>query len=140
MCNLYGINNFKNNKNCMNCKSIERDFIAYLSSYSGFSVKNYDLILPISQVLKLSKNQVMVNEKESCGKNSLIDNSISGYRFIFSVTAVIFLFSSYIAVKCFPNDVSLQLPFLSRLRVAFRKKKSGLTKYLLIVFITLYFI
>lgn len=124
----------------MNCKSVERDFIAYLCSYSGFSVKIYDLILPISQVMKLSKDYVMVNEKESCRKNSLFDTSVSGYRFEFSATAIIALFSNYIAVKSFPNDISLQFPFLSRLREVFRKNRSGLTKYLLIVFITLYFI
>lgn len=46
----------------------------------------------------------------------------------------------YFAIKHIANNLGLQPSYLSRLRGEFRKKKSGLTKYLQIVFITLHFI
>lgn len=106
-CVVYmGKNYFNNNKNCMNCKNVVADFLAYLNSYLDISPKTYDLISPMLQVRELSKNEVIVNDGEIC----------------------------------IANKLGLQSSDLSWPRGEFRRRKSGLTKYLQIVFITLHFI
>lgn len=101
----------------MNCKNVMADFLAYLNSYLDISPKTYDLILPMLQVRELSKNKGIVNEGEIC-RDQTIDFS----------------------VKHIVNKLCLQYADLSLPRGEFRRRKSGLTKYLQIVFIILHFI
>jgi hypothetical protein len=103
MCSLYGKNNFNNNKNCMDCKNVMGDFLAYLNSYLDINPKIYDVISRMLQVRELGKNEVIVNKGETCREAFWLQ---SGYGRHFKII----------------------------------RKKSGLTKYLQIVFITLHFV
>ncbi|MNL21239.1 hypothetical protein D3C87_1425180 [compost metagenome] len=120
----------------MDCKNVMGDFLAYLNSYLDFNPKTYDLILPMLQVRELGKNEVIVNEDEICR-----DQTIDFYK---SYREPLTLFGEdneqYFAAKHIVNNLGLQPSCLNELRGEFCKNKSGLTKYLHIVFITLHFI
>ncbi|MFA4869171.1 MAG: hypothetical protein WC623_13275 [Pedobacter sp.] len=129
-------NNFNNNKNCMNCKNVVADFLAYLNSYLDFSPKTSVLNLPMLQVLKLFRNEVIVSSY-GIYRNQIIDFCKS-YRE--PLTLFVEDDKQYFAAKHIANSLGLQPSYLSWLRGGFRMKKSGLTKYLQTVFITLHFI